>query len=100
MHRQIDEQVLRLHPHSPVFGRRQREVNAPAGNVAAHRRRIVERELKEGEDALHASLLDLAARPELVQDRARLGIQADMPGPARLVDLADRLYPNLEGEEM
>src|SRR5258706_16481788 len=100
MHREVDEQVLRLHANGALFGCRQREVNAPAGDVAAHGRGILERECKEREDALHASLLYCTARPKFVQDRSRLGVEADVPGPARLVDLADRLYPHLEGKEM
>src|SRR3954469_13382701 len=58
MDRQVDEQVLRLHAHGALFGRRKREVHGAAGNVAAHRRRILECEREEREDALHASLLD------------------------------------------
>ena len=40
--------------------------------------------------------LDLAARPQLVQDRGRLRVEADVPGPARLVDLPHRLYLDLQ----
>src|SRR5918999_3737923 len=46
MHRQIDEQVLRLHAHDLVFIARQGEVHGPAGDLGPHQRRVVELHLK------------------------------------------------------
>src|SRR5687768_5633418 len=99
MHRQVGEQVLWLHFHHAVLARK-REIDRPALQVGAHRRRIVELQREDREDVAHAALLDLAAGPQLVQDRGRLGVEADVPGPARLLDLFHGLHVDAGVQEM
>src|SRR3954466_4627784 len=100
MQGQADQQVLRLHAYHAVLVRRQREVDCPAGDIGAHRVRIVELQGEEREDALHAAVVDLATGPQLVQDGGRFGVEADVPRPVRLVDAADRLHYRLQVEEV
>src|ERR1051325_3530865 len=66
--RQIGEQVLRLHAHHAFLVGGKREVHRAPGDVRSHRRLVVELEREEREDALQAPVLDLAARPEIVQE--------------------------------
>src|SRR6185503_5825777 len=78
MHREVGEEVLRLHLHYAVLAG-EREVDRPTPDVGAHRRGILELQREDREDVAHAAGLDLAAGPELVQDRGRLGVEADVP---------------------
>src|SRR5205814_866147 len=94
MQREIQEEVLRLDSHQVAFVARNREVDGPSGDVAPHDCGVGELEVEEREDAPHLALLHLAAVPQLVQNRGRLGIEADVPGPALFLDLADR--PDLD----
>src|SRR5688500_18789092 len=75
--RQTRQEVLRLHPDYVVRRAAQAEVDGAAGDVGAHHRGILELQREQREHVAHAALLDLAARPELVQDRARLRVEAD-----------------------
>src|SRR4051812_38151280 len=97
--RQAGEKVLGLHLHDAFFTR-QRKVDRPAADVRAHRGWLVELEREEREDIAHPALVDLLARPQLVQDRGRLGVQADVPRPGRLVNFAHRLDLCFDVEEM
>src|SRR5688572_17416423 len=93
MDREIGEQVLRLHlDHALVGG--EREIDGASPDVGAHRALLLELEREEREDVAHPSLLDLASRPQLVQDRRRFRVEAHVPCPARFFDLADRLHPH------
>src|SRR5678816_2827590 len=94
MQRQIEEQVLRLHAHRFPVVARKREIDRAPCNVAPHDGRVSEVELEEREDMPHPPLLHLTARPQLVHDRGRLGVEADVPGPRGFLDLADRLDLN------
>src|SRR5581483_4003502 len=100
MQRQVGKEVLRLHAHRPFLICRKREINRAARHVAAHRMRVLELERKERKDALHAPVLKLGARPQLVQDRGRFGVKAHMPRPVRLVDAANRLHAHRDAEEV
>src|SRR5258706_12898582 len=99
MQRKVDQQVLRLHAHD-AFVHGKPEVDRAPRDVGTHQRRVFEAQREEGDDVAHAPLLDFASGPELVQDRGRLGVEADVPRPARLFDLADRLDLDLRSQEM
>src|SRR5690349_24571117 len=86
MQGQTGEQVLRLHAHQAFLVRREGEVYRAAGNLRAHGGRLAEIQREEREDPLHAAVLDLAAGPQIVEDRGRFRVEPDVPGPARLVD--------------
>src|SRR5262245_11131681 len=96
----VEQQVLGLHLHRSAGGAAERQVDDPAPDVGAHRRRVVELQREDGEEVTHPALLDTLARPQIVEDGGRLGVKADMPGPFRLVDLAQRLHLNLQAEKM
>src|SRR5688572_3216657 len=76
--RQVEQQVLRLHAHHIVFAG-EREIDRAARDVGPHGGRIVELKGKKREDVAHPPGVDLVAGPQLVQDRARLGVEADVP---------------------
>src|SRR6185503_6288908 len=99
MQREIQKQVLRLHSHHAVFGG-QRKVDRAPRYVASHRGGILELKRKQGDDIAHAAGIDLVAGPQLVQDRARLGVEPDVPGPGRFLDLAHRLHFHFQVEKM
>src|SRR5207342_2813084 len=94
------EQVLGFHVDCSPSGTTERQIDHPPPHIGAHGRWIVELQREEREDVAHAALLELAARPELVEDRCRLGVEADMPGPFRLVDPANGFYLDLQIAEM
>ena len=91
MQREIQQEILRFHAHYVFFIRREGEIDPPPGDVPAHFGGILELEREERHDAAHAALLYLLARPQLVQDRGRFRIQAEVPGPRVVVvrDLDD-----------
>src|SRR5688572_23294667 len=93
------EKILRLHLHYAVLAR-EREVHGAALDVGAHGGGIVELQREDREDVAHAALLDLGARPQLVQDGGRLRVEPHVPRPARLVDLAHRLHLDPGAENM
>src|SRR4051812_46840490 len=97
--RQIQKQVLRLHLHHAVLGG-QREIDLAAGDVGAHRPRLLELQREQRQDIAHAAGVHHAPSPQLVQDRRRFGVEPDVPGPARLLDLANRLDARFQVEEM
>src|ERR1044071_8745543 len=97
--RKIEQQVLRLHPHHRVLGG-QREIDVAARDVGAHGGRILEAQHEQRENVAHAPGVDLVAGPELVQDRGGLGVEPDVPGPARLLDLADGRPPDAQRQEV
>src|SRR5207237_3306423 len=88
MHRQVQKQVLRLHANYAVLGG-EREIDRAPGDVLAHVCGVLELQAEEGEQIAHASGVDLVPGPQLIQDRSRLCIEADMPRPPRLFDLAN-----------
>src|SRR6185436_1367514 len=100
MERQIEEEILRLHAHDIAVVAGQREVDRAPGNIATRHRAVGELEPEQREDAAHPALVDLPARPELVQARGRLGVQADVPRPALFLDLADLLGGGVHRHEM
>src|SRR5580765_2817953 len=97
--RKIEQQILRFHPHHAVLGG-QRQIDLAARDVAAHGGRILEAEREQREDVAYAPGLELVAGPELVQDRGGLGVEPHVPGPARLLDLADGLHANGDRKEV
>src|SRR4051812_25034970 len=98
--RQVAQQILRFHVYRALGGATESQINHPATDIRPHRGRLVELEREDGEDVAHPALVDLLARPQLVQDRGRLGVQADVPCPGRLVDLAHGLDLCFDVEEM
>src|SRR5258706_3420303 len=98
--RQVQNQVLRFHPHHVGFVGRDRKVHRAAGDIAAHRAGLGELQREEREDAAHAPGVDLLPLPERVQDRARFDIEADVPGPVGFVYCFQRSYFCLQAQKM
>src|SRR5262245_32793380 len=99
MQRKIQKQVLGLHAHYAILGG-EREIHLAPRHVGAHHGRVLELQREERKDVAHAAGIDLVAGPQLVQDRARFRVEADVPRPARLLDLADRLHTHFHCKEV
>ena len=84
--RQIHQQVLRLEAQPIALVHRHREPDGPAGDRRPHVGRIFEIEPEQAQQPMHPRIVDRLSIVKVVQDAARLGIEADVPAPVRVVD--------------
>ncbi len=69
---------------------RHREIDGAAGDRRSHVAGIRERQLEQAKQPPHPLVVDLGAIVQVVEQRARLGVEPDVPHPAPVVDLALR----------
>ena len=84
--RQVEQQILGFHAQQPVFIGGQREVNGFAGDIGLLVAQTFEVQPHQQQQPAVFVRTEALVAPELIEQPARLGIEADMPAPARIVD--------------
>src|SRR5437879_2123712 len=84
--RQVQQQVLRLEFQSVVAIHRHPQIDRAAGDGGKHVARLRKGELEQAQQSLHALVGDFDSIVQIVEHRTRLGIEPDVPDPARILD--------------
>src|SRR5271166_385773 len=88
--RQVQKQILRLELESMLAIDGHRQIDAPTRERRAHCRRVGKAKLEQAQQPLQTLVADLGAIVQVIEQRARLRVEADVPYPAPVVNLPPR----------
>ncbi len=91
-HAHATQSVVAIHRHP--------QIDRAAGDGGKHVARLRKGELEQAQQSLHALVGDFDAIVQIVEQRARLGIEPDVPDPARILDLGTWPDRHLGPEKM
>src|SRR6478672_1178325 len=98
--RQIQQQVLRLQAKTVLAIHRHRQVYRPSGDRRTHRGGIGKAQREQAQQPFPPLVGDIDAVVQIVEQGACLGVEPDMPDPARVDDLPLRRDGDVYRQEM